>query len=198
MPFAKLNSWLIAGMLLPLVLLVLALLNPDAPDYEVIQRDDGFELREYAPMRVAETRVQADFDAVDDAAYPRLLDYVRGRNALGRKVPMLAPTMLQRVAEDDNGWLMRFVMAKEYPMYMLPPPGTEAVKLRQLPTERIAARRFGGGWAQARWEARADELLRAVERAGLKPVGEPVFARYNAPFVPGFLRRNEVLLSVEN
>ncbi len=198
MPFAKLNYWLIAGMLLPLVLLVLALINPDAPDYEVIERGDGFQLREYAPMRVAETRVQADFDAVDAAAYPQLLDYVRGRNALGRKVPMLAPAMFQRVAGGDgDDWLVGFVMAKEYPMYMLPPPGTDAVSLRQLPAELIAARRFGGGWGQARWEAQADELLRSVERAGLRPVGEPVFARYNAPFVPGFLRRNEVLLSVE-
>jgi hypothetical protein len=35
-----------------------------------------------------------------------------------------------------------------------------------------------------------------VARAGLEVVGEPVFARYNAPFVPGFMRRNEVLLGV--
>ena len=32
-----------------------------------------------------------------------------------------------------------------------------------------------------------------INKRGLKTEGEPIFARYNPPFMPWFLRRNEVL-----
>lgn len=198
MPLFKLKYWILAGMLLPLALLAVALVSPEGPDYEVLERGDGFDLRRYAPLRVAETTVAGDFAQADDAAYPRLLAYIRGQNATGRKVPMLAPVMQQPAGADgDDGWLMQFVMAKEYPLGMLPPPADETVSVRALPERVLAARRFGGGWGEARWREQARALADAVARSGLAVVGEPVFARYNAPFVPGFLRRNEVLLEVE-
>jgi hypothetical protein len=198
MPLFKLKYWILAGMLLPLTLLAVALVSPEGPDYEVLERGDGFELRRYAPLRVAETTVTGDFARADAAAYPRLLDYIRGQNATGRKVPMLAPVMQQRtIGDDGDGWLVRFVMAKEYPLGMLPPPADDTVTLRALPERVLAGRRFGGSWDEARWREQARALADAVAQAGLVAVGEPVFARYNAPFVPGFLRRNEVLLQVE-
>ena len=40
--------------------------------------------------------------------------------------------------------------------------------------------------------------MRLIEERGLRPVGEPIFARYNPPFMPWFLRRNEVLVQVES
>lgn len=195
MPLMNFKYWIIAGMLLPVVLLALALLRPDGPDYEVVERGDGFELRSYPPLRVAETRVSVEFDGVDDAAYPLLVAYVRGYNSGGRQVPMLAPVLLQ--ATEDDGWLMQFVMPKEYLMSMLPQPANEAVTLRQIPQRFVAAHRFAGGWEVERWDEQAGRLVYAVEQAGLSAVGEPMFARYNAGFVPGFLRRNEVLLPVE-
>jgi hypothetical protein len=195
MPLFKLKYWLLAGMLLPVALLALSLVNPDGPDYSVTERADDFEIRRYAPMNVAETRVAAGLEEADDLAYPPLLDYVGGRNSLSRKVPMLAPAMQQQT--NDGEWLVRFVMAQEYPMAMLPPTGTDAVSLVQIPERSMAVARFSGGWAEARWREQIDALRRAIERAGMDVVGEPVLARYNAPFVPGFLRRNEVLWEIE-
>jgi hypothetical protein len=199
MPFFKLKYWLLAGMLLPLVLLTLALIAPNGPAYSVVERGDGFQLRRYAPFIVAETTVPGAFADADNAAYPLLLDYIRGRNSGGRKVPMMAPVMQQAAAAADGerGWRVQFVMPREYPLGMLPAPADAAVALRPQPERLVAAVRFGGGWQEARWQEHAAELLNALARAGRASVGEPVFARYNAAFVPGLLRRNEVLVAVE-
>ncbi len=195
MPLFKLKYWILAGMLLPVVLIASALVRPDSPAYEVIERGDGFELREYAPLRVAETSVNGNLADADAAAYPLLLAYVRGNNGSGRKVPMLAPAMHQQVGTD--AWLVQFVMGQEYPLSMLPQPASPDVQVREIPQRLVAVHRSGGGWDQAQWQRQAQRLQAAVLQAGLTPIGEPVFARYNAAFVPGFLRRNEVLLPVE-
>jgi hypothetical protein len=38
------------------------------------------------------------------------------------------------------------------------------------------------------------ELQSTLTANGLRPVGEPVYSRYNAPFTPWFMRRNEIWL----
>lgn len=46
------------------------------------------------------------------------------------------------------------------------------------------------------YEERKAQLLGLIEKRDLRTVGEPVFARYNSPYMPWFLRRNEVLIPV--
>ena len=43
-------------------------------------------------------------------------------------------------------------------------------------------------------QARA--LLEALARAGMEPTGSPEWARYNPPFWPWFMRRNEIQVEV--
>jgi hypothetical protein len=80
---------------------------------------------------------------------------------------------------------------------MLPAPVDQRVTLRRMPARLVAARRYNGGWGEQRYRDNEQVLFEALQRERLTPVGAPVFARYNAPFVPGFLRRNEVLVEVE-
>ena len=70
------------------------------------------------------------------------------------------------------------------------------LRIRDVDAGLLAARRFSGGWRGTRWDENEAALRRGLERAGLEPVGATIFARYDAPFVPWFLRRNEVLVEV--
>jgi Fe-S oxidoreductase len=54
------------------------------------------------------------------------------------------------------------------------------------------------GKLKGRYEEKEKRLKELIRQRGLKIVGEPVFARYNPPFMPWFLRRNEVLIPVTN
>ncbi len=104
---------------------------------------------------------------------------------------MTAP-VIQAPAGDR--YTVSFVLPEYMDVASLPVPTGAGVRTRVVPAGRVAARRFSGGADDARYTANADELIAKVTDAGLPIIGEPYFARYDAPWKPGFLRRNEALV----
>jgi len=90
-----------------------------------------------------------------------------------------------------------FMMPAKYTLETLPEPVDSRVVLKKVPARLMAALKYSGTWSQKRYEEKKERLREWMQKRGLKPVGEPVFARYNPPFTPWFLRRNEVLIPVE-
>ena len=78
----------------------------------------------------------------------------------------------------------------------LPAPTDERVSLRTVLARRMAAVRYSGTWSRKRYERNLARLQEWVKTNGLVASGEPVWARYNPPFTPWFLRRNEILVPV--
>jgi hypothetical protein len=70
------------------------------------------------------------------------------------------------------------------------------VHIRTVPERLAAAVRYSGRWAEPAYRRRLAGLETAVVAAGLAPVGAARFARFDPPFTPWFLRRNEVVLDV--
>ena len=208
----KRNILIAIAAMIPLVMIAIALLSLPEPDFEVVAEGDGFELRRYAPFNVAQVQVTADFDGASDRAFEPLVSYIQGGNSGGRNLPMMAPVNQQPLATGtltdgplsdgrlsdgiERDWLVQFVMPKEYPMSYLPAPADERVSLLRLPSRLMAVKRYRGGWGEARYREQEEDLLAAVYASGRSVIGEPIFARYNVSFVPGFLRRNEVLVEV--
>ncbi|MFP3868844.1 MAG: heme-binding protein [Desulfobacteraceae bacterium] len=60
----------------------------------------------------------------------------------------------------------------------------------------MAVLKYSGIWSKELYEYKEKRLREFISSRGLKIVGEPIFARYNPPFMPWFLRRNEVLIPV--
>ncbi len=52
----------------------------EEPSFQVLEQDGSFELREYAPYVVAETRVEAAFEDAGSIAFQRLFRYISGYN----------------------------------------------------------------------------------------------------------------------
>lgn len=106
---------------------------------------------------------------------------------------MTSPVLQDETAPGE--WRMRFVMPSKYTLDTLP-PAPEDITLTQMPARRMAAIRFSSNGSHADlalMEARLRDWMRAE---GLMPAGEAEFAFYDAPMVPGPLRRNEVLIPV--
>jgi len=177
--------------------------------YKVLKKDNGFEIRDYEPHILAETVVEGDLEEAGNTAFNRLFRYISGENRsnekvamttpvsqepVGEKIKMTAPVGQQRVQEK---WAVSFMMPASYTLKTLPAPEDPKVTLRQVPARRVAAIRYSGFWSEKNYLRYKLELESWIHEKGLTIVGDPLWARYNSPFTPWFLRRNEILIPVD-
>ena len=52
----------------------------ETPEYELISKDDGFEIRRYSEMIIATTSVQADYKGSTSSGFRRIASYIFGGN----------------------------------------------------------------------------------------------------------------------
>jgi hypothetical protein len=176
--------------------------------YSVLLKEGDLELRRYEPQIVAETIVEGEFDEVGNKAFRRLFGYISGNNRKNEPIPMTAPVnqkkegekipMTAPVNQERRGdrWGITFLMPSSYTMQTLPVPTDESIHLREIPERLVVAITYSGTWSRKRYEDHKDKLLKLMGQKTLIQTGEPVYARYNPPFTPWFLRRNEVLIPV--
>jgi hypothetical protein len=162
--------------------------------YKVIEKDGDFELRQYVPQIVAETIVEGDFNKVGNEGFSRLFGYISGNNFKKQSISMTAPVNQEQVG---NKWHISFLMPSNFTLETLPEPTDKRIVLKQIPSRNVAAITYSGTWSRSRYEEHKAILVEMMRSRNLKPIGEYIFARYNPPFMPWFLRRNEVLVSVE-
>ena len=186
--------------------------DTEQPDYLSLQKDGDFELREYAPMIVAEVTHTGPRRNAQGASFQRLAAYIfaQDRPAGGEAIAMTAPVITNRVNQSEkiamtapvmteqtarDEWRMRFVMPAKYSMDTLPTPPSD-ITLTELPGRRMAAVKFSGTATDSDLIIMEARLTEWLEQQKLTPAGEFEYAFYNAPMVPGPLRRNEVLVEV--
>lgn len=177
--------------------------------YEVLKQDGKFEVRQYAGHILAETVVEGNLEDAGSKAFNRLFGYISGENKMQDKVAMTAPVSQQPAGEkiamtspvgqqrDGENWAVSFMMPEAYSMETLPEPNDPLIVLRQVPPRTMAAVRYSGFWSEKNYQKHKAELEEWMAGEGLIIAGDPVWARYNAPFTPWFLRRNEILVPVE-
>ncbi len=98
--------------------------------------------------------------------------------------------------DGDEDWAVRFIMPARYGLEQLPAPAGSDVRLSEVPPRRVAAIRFSGRASDELIASKEAELRAWLEDRGLTPAAPAIYAFYNDPFTPGFLRRNEVLIDL--
>ncbi|WP_373062502.1 heme-binding protein [Gemmatimonas sp.] len=176
------------------------------PAYRLELHTDVYEIRVYEPYLVAEVIVAGPAESASSEGFRLLAGYIFGGNGGSHKLAMTAPvtqsplalstTLPMMQSADAGGFQVRFVLPPGYSLATLPVPNDSRVKLREIEVQRVAVRRYSGRWTEANYAEHVATLRASLTAAGLTAHGAPILARYNAPYVLPFLRRNEVWLSL--
>ena len=185
-------------------------------DYETVARVGNVEIRRYSPTVVVETVA-----ATENRAFRRLFDYISGENRSATEVSMTAPVESEHGGEsvamtspvesesvamtapvefdrDGEGVRMAFFLPAEYDYDSAPRPTDDSVRLVERPGRTVAVYPFSWWATDGRVERRTEALRSTLADAddAFEIVGEPFLMRYEGPWVPPFLRTNEVAVEV--
>lgn len=185
----------------------------EEPDFQIVQTLDGAEVRLYAAYTVAEVRVPGPADQAGNQAFPILAGYIFGKNKGEKKLAMTAPVTQAVVPEKPvpvkldmtapvtqaaapGGFVVQFVLPRGVSLATAPEPIDPQVKLRDVPASKVAVIRYSGFWSQSNYDDHLARLQAALNAVGLRWAGEPTLSRYDPPWTPWFLRRNEIWLAL--
>jgi len=165
--------------------------------YEVLEHSDVIEIRKY-PKLILATVGGND----EGSAFGPLFRYISGNNKASHKIAMTTPVissekieMTAPVISDQES--MSFVLPSNYTLETAPEPFDEQVRIQEVPARKVATIRFRGRAGERSIGEETAMLLAAIKKSGLPSVGQPFLMRYNSPFTPGFMRRNEVGIEVK-
>ena len=187
----------------------------EEPRYEVLASTDDYEVRRYEAYIIAETDVEGTYKTSGNEAFRILAGYIFGDNQASEKMAMTAPVG-SRPADDSvkmkmtapvtsapgnneaGSYTYSFVMESKYSLETLPVPNDPRVRIRVVPERTMAVHRYSGTWSEDNYLKHERVLLDALAAEGISTRGAPESARYNAPFTPWFMRRNEVMIEIED
>jgi len=188
---------------------VVGIRSASEPKYQILVDSDKIEIRQYPPMVVAQTVVNADYKDSSSQGFNRLAGYIFGNNKNEQKMSMTAPVFQEQEfsimdmtvpviqQKTQKVWLMAFVLPQNYTVSSAPTPLDSAVLIKDIPSKKVAVIKYSGSLSEQGIEEKSEELKHWLFKKGYKPISTSRSAAYDPPWTLPFLRRNEVHIDIE-
>jgi len=153
---------------------ILGIQSEEGPKYKVLHRGANYEIRQYSPYIVAETRVEGNYDDSSGDAFRILAGYIFGKNKGNKKLSMTAPieskqepskiamTSPVTINQSGNNFTMSFSMPSKYTLKELPEPLDGRIKFREIKEKVVAVHRFSWLTSIDKNDKKAKELRELI------------------------------------
>jgi len=109
-----------------------------------------------------------------------------------KKIPMTKPVTVR----GDGTFWVAFIMPEKFTLETLPEPKNPRINLTEIGSGVMAALRFSGYFSENKVRKAKRRLQDWLAREGLEAEGDFIVARYDPPWVPWFVARNEVMIQI--
>jgi hypothetical protein len=177
----------------------------EEPPYTSQHKEGPFEVRDYPALLAAEVRLGGPRSQASAVGFDLLAAYILGDPARDPEpqedeAPLRSETIAVTVPVillgASGAWTVRIVLPSIYAFETLPAPRHAPVHLAWLPPARLAVLQFSGLAHDDAVALKTRELHALMAARALQADGPPALARYDAPWTPWYLRRNELMVPV--
>ena len=169
--------------------------NYETADYQVIDSDGPFELRNYPEIMLVTTDMRLNSNG-NDGSFGRLFQYISGGNDVGQKVKMTTPVFMESNPASSNG-TMGFVIPRKVAESAIPKPTGVGVDIEKRPAGKYAVMQFNGRLNERSQAESESKLINWIEKNGWEREDQTEFAGYDPPWTPNILRKNETLIRLK-
>jgi hypothetical protein len=206
-------KYALLGLIFASLLIANRAMATEQPSYTASQQSGPIEVRQYGSMVAAEVSVAGDRETASSAGFRALAGYIFGGNSGKKSIAMTAPVVQAQAqakgqsiamtapvmqSGDGKDWAVRFIMPKAMTMQNLPTPNNPQVKLVPLKPASFAAIRFSGSAREADIQRQTKLLQDYMAARSMKAAGPASLARYDPPWTPSMMRRNEIMIPIAN
>ena len=170
----------------------------ETPEYKIISKHEGFEVRRYSDMVIATTKVQADYKNSTSSGFRRIASYIFGGNDKEMKIAMTAPVIADCPSEGLKSYNISFVMPKEHSIKDLPKANISEVSIQKESLGELAVLSFGGWASESRSTGYQKKLSELLTKNKIEKKGGFMIAQYNSPWTLPPFRKNEVMVRILN
>ena len=170
----------------------------ETPEYELISKHDGFEIRLYSEMIIATTSVKANYKSSTSSGFRRIANYIFGDNDKEMKIAMTAPVISDCPSEELETYNISFVMPKEHSMKDLPKANTSHVSIKKEALGEVAVLAFGGWATESRSMSYQEKLATLLQQNNIDTQGGFMVAQFNSPYALPMFRKNELMVRILN
>jgi DNA gyrase inhibitor GyrI len=167
----------------------------EKPPFESISKNGKFEVRKYQDIRI----VTAPLDTMEnrDQSFRKLFRYISGDNQDNQKISMTSPVFMENQQDKKTG-KMSFMLPAKIAEKGAPSPDADDLSIQEIKSGKFATLRFSGWKDPAKQQAATKKLTELITHYKLKPIGSPIFAFYDPPWIPELLRQNEIWQRIED
>jgi hypothetical protein len=164
------------------------------PQFNLIQKDDIIEIREYPEYVIAKTSISSSKNQLNNNMFRVLASYIFGGNSENKSIPMTSPVI---TTENDKHYEMIFFMLDVESPNELPKPNNTNVKIESLNIGKTISITFGMWATQERIKYFKDILDSYVEKNNIIKKSPLMIAQYNSPWALPPFRKNELLYTIK-
>jgi hypothetical protein len=179
--------------------------------YNILKQDGDFEIRQYNSYITAQVEVLSDMKDATSSGFMKLFNYISGNNinkakiemtipvteeqvSVSQKIPMTAPVTTERMA--SNAYIVSFIMPSNATLDMLPEPKDKSITFKQVQEYQAAVITFHGRMSEELAQKKIAALKDWLLKNNMAPKSNFIMAQFNPPWIPGFMRKNEVIVEV--
>ena len=157
--------------------------------YEVINKNEIYEIRKYSDRLAVETSRNGI-----DSNFRKLFKYISGRNATQEKISMTTPVTQ---VEKNGNMTMQFYLPSKFNSDNVPSPSREDVKIINIEGGYYAVLRYSGRASDRNFIKHKEILEKELKNNNISIISPPIRATYDSPFTLPMNRRNEAMFKVE-